>query len=109
MATYLFRCPDCSVFEVVQPMAALRPTSPCPACGADAARVYTAPALATVPTGTHRAIEAADASAETPQVVRAIPDGAPRPRSRRWSPMTGPAPVNAARRPAGPHPALPRW
>ena len=109
MATYLFRCPDCSVFEVVQPMSALRPTCACPACGADSARVYTAPALATVPAGVHRAIETADASAETPRVVRSIPAGAPRPRSRRWSPMTGAAPVAAASRPAGPHPSLPRW
>jgi putative FmdB family regulatory protein len=109
MATYEFRCPDCSVFEVVVPMSAVRPTHPCPGCGAASARVFTAPALARTPAGVHRAMATAEASGEAPQVVRSIPAGAPPPRSRRWNPMTGAPPVNAAHRPAGPHPALPRW
>ncbi len=109
MATYEFRCPDCSVFQVAVPMSAVRPTHRCPACGAESARVFSAPALRTTPAALSRAVTRAEASAETPQVVRSIPDGAPRPRSRRWSPMTGAAPVSAARRPAGPHPSLPRW
>ncbi len=109
MATYVFRCPDCAQFEVVVPMAVVRPTHPCPTCRAESARVYTAPALTTTPAALSRAVAAADASAETPQVVRSVPSGAPRPRSRRWSPVTGPAPVNAAHRPAGPHQPLPTW
>jgi hypothetical protein len=71
--------------------------------------VWTAPALATIPAALHHAVASADASAEAPQVVRSVPSGAPRPRSRRWSPVTGPAPVNAAHRPAGPHQPLPTW
>jgi putative FmdB family regulatory protein len=109
MATYLFRCPDCSVFEVVIPMSSLRPTHPCPSCTGESRRVWTAPALATTPAALHRAVDAADASAEAPQVVRSIPAGRPRPRGRRWSPSTGAAPVHAANRPAGPYPSLPRW
>ncbi|MGY1709337.1 FmdB family zinc ribbon protein [Geodermatophilus sp. SYSU D00758] len=109
MATYVFRCPDCSVFEVVVPMSAVRPTHACPACGADSTRVFTAPALSTTPAALHRAVAGAEASAETPQVVRSIPAGAPRPRSRRWSPQTGATPISAAARPAGPHQPLPRW
>lgn len=109
MATYEFRCPDCSLFDVVVPMTAVRPTHPCPACGAESARVFSAPALTTTAPGLRRAMTAAEASADSPQVVRSIPDGAPRPRSRRWNPMTGAAPISADRRPAGPHPALPRW
>ncbi|WNV73819.1 FmdB family zinc ribbon protein [Geodermatophilus sp. DSM 44513] len=109
MATYVFRCPDDAEFEVVVPMTAVRPTHPCPACRADSARVYTAPTLSTTPAALSRAAAAADASAETPQVVRSLPAGAPRPRGRRWSPVTGAAPVTAARRPAGPHQPLPTW
>ena len=109
MATYVFRCPDCSVFEVVVPMSSVGPTHPCPTCAGESSRVWTAPALATTPAALHRAIATADASAEAPQVVRSIPAGRPRPRSRRWSPITGAAPVSAAHRPAGPHPSLPRW
>lgn len=108
MATYIFRCPDCSVFEVIQPMTSLTPTHPCPTCAAESTRVFTAPHLASTPAGLHRAINAADASAEAPQVVRSIPDGAPRPRSRRWNPMTGAAPVNAAQHAGGRYPSLPR-
>lgn len=107
MATYVFRCPDCSVFEVIQPMTSLTPTHPCPSCTGESPRVFTAPHLATTPAALHRAIDAADASAEAPQVVRSIPDGAPRPPSRRWSPMTGAAAINAAQRPAGRYPSLP--
>ncbi len=108
MPTYVFRC-ACRDFSVLQPMSEVRPTHPCPDCGADAARVFTPPALLGTPAGLRRGIEAAAASAEAPQVVRSIPNAAPRPRSRRWSPYTGAAPVNAARRPAGPHQPLPRW
>jgi putative FmdB family regulatory protein len=109
MATYVFRCPDCSVFEVVQPMSLLTPTHPCPECGAASARVFTAPRLARTPAALHRAVDAADASAEAPQVVRSLPGGAPRPRRPRFSPLAGPAPVDAAARPAGRFPSLPRW
>ncbi|NAZ85343.1 FmdB family zinc ribbon protein [Kineococcus indalonis] len=109
MATYVFRCPGCSVFEVVQPMSALRPTHTCPTCGAPAARVFTAPGLLSTPSPVHRALDRAAASAEAPQVVRSLPHGAPPPRRRRWNPVTGAAPLDAAHRPAGPHPPLPRW
>ncbi|SFE81502.1 FmdB family zinc ribbon protein [Blastococcus tunisiensis] len=108
MATYVFRCPSCSDFDVIQPMSSLTPTHPCPSCTAESHRVFTAPHLATIAPGLHRAIGAADASAEAPQVVRSIPDGAPRPRSRRWNPMTGAAPVDAAQRSGGRYPSLPR-
>lgn len=109
MATYLFRCPECSVFEVAIPMAAVGSTHACPVCAQESRRVWTAPALSTASAALHRAVDAADASAEAPQVVRSVPAGRPRPRSRRWSPTTGPAPVDATHRPAGPYPSLPRW
>ncbi|WP_176554626.1 FmdB family zinc ribbon protein [Georgenia sp. 311] len=109
MPTYAFRCSSCAEFTVILPMAAVRQTHACPTCAADAPRVYGSPALLGTPAALHRGIDAAAASAETPQVVRSVPAGAPGPRGRRWSPFTGPRPVNAAVRAGGPHPALPRW
>ncbi len=109
MPTYVFRCRSCSDFTVVQPMAAVRSTHPCPSCAEDAARVYGSPALLGLPSALHRGIDAAAASAEAPQVVRSIPAGAPRPSSRRRRPFTGPRPVNAGHRAGGPYPSLPRW
>lgn len=108
MATYVYRCPGCDLFEVVQPMAAVTATHECPGCGAFGARVFTPPALATTPAAVHRAADAAAASAEAPTVVRSIPAGAPRPRQPRWSPFTGARAINAASRRPGPHPSLPR-
>lgn len=109
MPTYVFRCPACAEFTVVQTMAAVRPTHPCPTCERDAARVYAPPALLRSAAGLRKGVEAAAASAETPQVVRSVPAGAPRPQGRRWSPFTGPRPVNASRRAGGPYQTLPRW
>jgi len=110
MPTYTFRCDSCDEFTAVLPMSELRPTRPCPRCARESRRVYgVAPALLSTPAGLRRGIEAAAASAESPQVVRSIPAGAPRPRTRRWSPFTGPRPVNAAQRARGPFPSLPRW
>ncbi|MFZ5869091.1 MAG: FmdB family zinc ribbon protein [Actinomycetota bacterium] len=109
MAIYLFRCPDCSLFEVRQPMSEVRPTYSCPACGSEARRVFTPPALRGVEPAVHRLMDAAEESAERPRVVHSIPKGAPRPSSRRWHPVTGAQPVNAGARAAGPHQPLPRW
>lgn len=108
MATYTFRCPSCQCFDVVQPMASVRPQHPCPTCGRESRRVYQAPHLSTTPTSLRRAADTAAASAETPTVVRSIPGGVDTPRRRRWNPMTGAAPVNASHRSGGPHPPLPR-
>lgn len=111
MATYVFRCtgcPDRPVFEVVRSITEPTSGQACPGCGRAAVRVFTPPALGTTSPGLHRAVDAAAASAEAPQVVSSVPAGAPRPAARRWHPSTGAAPVHAASRPAGPHPPLPR-
>ena len=108
MATYTYRCPACQCFDVVQPMSAVRPEHPCPQCGQEARRVYQAPHLSTTPKALRRAADTAASSAETPTVVRSIPQGVGAPRRRRWSPVTGASPVNAAGRAGGPHPPLPR-
>ncbi|MFW6187108.1 MAG: FmdB family zinc ribbon protein [Actinomycetota bacterium] len=109
MATYVFRCPECSEFDVVQPMSAVGPTHPCPGCGRSSRRVFTPPALNTTSAGLRRAADTAEASAEAPQVVRSIPSGPRRPSAPRWSPFTGATPVAADRRAPGPHQPLPKW
>lgn len=108
MPTYMYRCSDCADFDVVQPMSAETSTYLCPSCGGSARRVFTAPALRRTSRGMTRAADAADASAEAPQVVRSIPSGAPPPRSPRWSPFTGASPVPAKRRTPGPYQPLPK-
>ncbi len=111
MATYVFRCTECPdrpVFEVVRSINEPASPQPCPRCGDAGVRVFTPPALGTRSPGLHRAVDTAAASAESPQVVRSVPAGLPRPTARRWHPTTGAAPVHAATRPAGPHPPLPR-
>lgn len=111
MATYVYRCtgcPDRPVFEVVRSITEPTTSQPCPRCGSSGARVFTPPALGTTSPALHRAVDTAAASAETPQVVSAVPAGVPRPSARRWHPATGAPPVHAASRPAGPHPPLPR-
>lgn len=108
MATYTFRCPACDSFDVVQPMANIRPQHPCPQCGQQARRVFHPPHLSTTPQSLRRAADTAAASAETPTVVRSIPSGSGATRRSRWNPVTGAAPVSADRRPGGSHPPLPR-
>ncbi|WP_083521607.1 FmdB family zinc ribbon protein [Arthrobacter luteolus] len=112
MATYVFCCPDCAEFELLLPMSELVPVLECPQCGLESRRVYTAPAL----TGTHRATDrarnAAEASAESPSVVRSLPPGAGIGNGQRWSPFTGAAPRTAGQRGSaqgsGPYQPLPR-
>lgn len=108
MATYTYRCQLCDSFDVVQPMSSVQATYSCPGCGAEARRVYNSPSLRTTSRGLHRAADTAAESAEAPQVVRSIPNGAPRPRQPRWSPFTGAKAVNGTNRPTGPYPSLPR-
>lgn len=79
MATYLFRCEVHGVDEIRMPMGDATASRPCPQCGANAKRVYTAPSLNN---GDRRAIAAIDrtsATAESPPVVNTPP---PRNRGR---------------------------
>jgi hypothetical protein len=45
--------------------------APCPACGAQAERVFTPPGLALLPAPTRRALDLEEKSAHEPQVVTA--------------------------------------
>lgn len=103
MATYLFRCPSCAVFERRLPMESVTTASTCPSCGASAARVYTAPGLTTTSGALDRAVDAAGSSADNPHVTRTIPAA----RSHRQAPPGTPvAAQGPAMSPA--HPPLPQ-
>lgn len=91
MATYEYRCARHREFTVSVPIGEAARTVACPVCGADAPRVWSAPALTRTPRRLAAAIERAERSAEAPEVVSAVPE---RRRSR--------GPVNPA------HARLPR-
>ncbi|HEY8451843.1 MAG: FmdB family zinc ribbon protein [Micromonosporaceae bacterium] len=91
MATYEYRCTRHREFTVSLPIGEAAASRPCPVCGVDAVRVYSAPAVTRTPRRLAAAIDAAARSAETPEVVSTVPE-----RRRR-------------RRPANPaHALLPR-
>ena len=73
MPTYAFRCPRCGEFELVRPMSAAAAGAGCPHCGAPARRVFGAPALRAGDPGLRRALDASARSADSPDVVTAVP------------------------------------
>lgn len=77
MPIYDFSCPACGAFEAAHPMTGVPRTKQCPACGGDARRVFSTAGLSRAGSARARAVDAAAASAETPQVV-----GAPPPQGR---------------------------
>jgi putative FmdB family regulatory protein len=81
--TYTHHCPDCGEFDLVRPMARSGAGASCPGCGADARRVFGAPALRGVDPALRRALDDSAASADAPAVVSAVPG-----RSRRATPVT---------------------
>ncbi|MEO6791525.1 MAG: zinc ribbon domain-containing protein [Ornithinibacter sp.] len=82
MATYDFICDEHGVSTLRMPMASVGTTAPCPSCGGESRRRYTAPGLALGDAAARRLIEATSRTAHEPAVVSS--PGAPRsPRSRR--------------------------
>jgi putative FmdB family regulatory protein len=79
MPSYDFRCERCGPFSRVLPMREATGTSACPQCAAVAPRVFGAPALVGGATPIRRARAAAEASADTPQVVQRRPNQQPQP------------------------------
>ncbi|MEV6897253.1 FmdB family zinc ribbon protein [Amycolatopsis sp. NPDC051372] len=89
MATYQYRCARDGVFEVRLPMGTASPSSPCPACGGEAARNYCAPMLSLAPRELVTAIDRTEKTRDEPAVVSAIPPA--RGRSRGPAPTSNPA------------------
>ncbi len=92
MATYEYRCRQDGSFDIVLPIGTAGPSTRCPRCGAPAGRMFSPPRLTRTPTALRAAIDGAERSAETPEVVRRVPGGRP-----------------ARRSPNPAHARLPRW
>jgi putative FmdB family regulatory protein len=92
MATYVYRCPDCGPWEVRLPMGAAGATAPCPTCGSDAPRRYTAPLLSRTSAPLARARLQEEASRDAPTVTAAVPKavGRPSPPDPRWQGLPRP-------------------
>lgn len=70
MPTYDFFCEDCGPFELRRPVTEAGEASACPACGAEARRVYAMPNTKRMPTGLSGAMNRAEKSAHEPEVAR---------------------------------------
>ncbi|MEU8264242.1 zinc ribbon domain-containing protein [Micromonospora sp. NPDC048999] len=92
MATYEYRCRQDGSFDVALPIGTAGPSTRCPRCGTLAGRMFTPPRLTRTPVGLRAAMDRAERTAETPEVVGRPPGGRPARRS------TNPA-----------HARLPRW
>jgi putative FmdB family regulatory protein len=67
---YAFRCEGCGPFDLIRPMADAGEPARCPACGAEARRVFTPPGLALLARPLRRALDTEEKSAHEPDVVR---------------------------------------
>ena len=73
MAIYSYRCPGCGPFELMRPMFASDAAADCPSCGGRARRLFGAPALRVLSPGVRTALEKDERSADSPEVVHAVP------------------------------------
>lgn len=82
MAEYQFLCDEHGGIALRAAMGTAPSTLPCPDCGEQARRVFSAPMLTRAPGAMTKAFERAERSANAPEVVRSIPPQAQRPRQR---------------------------
>ncbi len=73
MAKYEYRCEQDGLLEVNRPIGTATPNWPCPACGAQMSRVFTAPMLSRASHTAMAAIDRSESTADTPDVVSQIP------------------------------------
>ena len=85
MPVYAFTCAGCGAFELVRPMAEAAAPALCPACGAQARRVFTPPGLSLLAKPLRRALEVEEKSVHEPEVVTQK-RGRPRPHRHAASP-----------------------
>lgn len=69
MPIYEFRCTQCGDFEATHPMSTTPKNQPCPVCGGDARKLFSATNLSTLNSSRARAIDRTARTAETPDVV----------------------------------------
>lgn len=79
MAIYQYRCAECGPFDVSRPIGTAASAETCAACGGGASRVFTPPLLARTSRPFARALQAQEASAHEPQVVKRAPEAPRRP------------------------------
>jgi putative FmdB family regulatory protein len=82
VAEYEYRCARCGSYTVQRPMGSAAPSAPCPSCGGDGRRSFSALPLRRTPGAFARALERQEAGTDRPEVVTSLP---PR-RTRRRAP-----------------------
>jgi putative FmdB family regulatory protein len=70
---YEYRCPTCGSFTLRRPMGTAAATAPCPACGRDGRRAFSALPVRRVPEALAGALRRQEASADHPEVVTELP------------------------------------
>jgi putative FmdB family regulatory protein len=73
MPIYEYRCPECSVFELICGMGEAPDSTRCPSCGATSPRKMSAPHLSRAGSAEFRLIDDSKRSAHEPPVVTALP------------------------------------
>lgn len=89
MALYEYRCAHDGTFEVALPIGTAPAATACPACGRDAARVFTNPMVRLQPRALVTALEHEEKTRHAPDVVTALP------RSRARTPVARMTPALA--------------
>jgi putative FmdB family regulatory protein len=78
---YEYRCPACGPFAVRRSMGSATPSAPCPACGQDSRRRFSALPVRRVGSALADALRRDEASADHPQVTSTVPPRPARPRA----------------------------
>jgi putative FmdB family regulatory protein len=73
MATYEYRCERCGLFDIDRAMGTAPRAMACPTCGAEAARVFSAPLLTRTPAALGKALAREERSGYEPEVVTRVP------------------------------------
>jgi putative FmdB family regulatory protein len=89
MTVYEYRCGADGPFELRRPLGTQPGSAPCPVCGGDAPRAFSAPMLSRAPRALVAAMDRAEKSRDAPEVVTSLP---PAP-ARRRTPMAPPNPA----------------
>jgi putative FmdB family regulatory protein len=87
MALYEYGCEHDGRFEARYPLGTAPASAACPACGTDARRVFSSPMLLTQPRELVAAIDHAEKTRESPDVVTSLPP-APAHRRQPMAPLT---------------------
>lgn len=83
MAIYEYRCEEHGLFEISRPLGTAPESVACAACGSEARRVFSAPAIRSASrTSLFAALDHAEKSRHEPEVVSSVPSAGARGRPR---------------------------